>query len=248
MVDGLVVVRSGQQVFRPAVRDYLTRVTYEGGWTRKISLPQYENVDVVVDPWLNGGQPTVAGRGIRVTDIVNRLSAQESVGDVAGDYGLTVREIEEIRRAAWALAGEAAASGLRFFLDRGLGSIIVPQALRHAGWTLETMDERYGAHRSQEIQDTQWIEEAALAGDVLLCKDLAIPGNTLEAQVVYMTSARVFALSNARLTGLLMAQWYLDNEARIVAAALRATGPYVMAVNPAYGLRRARLGYPHGWD
>ena len=28
MVDGLVVVRSGQQVFRPVVRDYLTRVTY----------------------------------------------------------------------------------------------------------------------------------------------------------------------------------------------------------------------------
>lgn len=100
MVDGLVVVRSGQQVFRPAVRDYLTRVTYENGWTRKILLPQYESIDVMVDPWLNGGQPTVAGRGIRVTDIVSRLNAREPAGDVAGDYGLTVREIEQIRRAA----------------------------------------------------------------------------------------------------------------------------------------------------
>lgn len=36
MVDGLVVVRSGQQVFRPVVRDYLTRVTYEADWTRRI--------------------------------------------------------------------------------------------------------------------------------------------------------------------------------------------------------------------
>jgi hypothetical protein len=36
MADGLVVVRSGQQVFRPVERDYLTRVTYEDGWTRKI--------------------------------------------------------------------------------------------------------------------------------------------------------------------------------------------------------------------
>jgi uncharacterized hydantoinase/oxoprolinase family protein len=50
--------------------------------------------------------------------------------------------------------GEAAASGLRFFLDRGLGSLVVPRALRAAGWALETMDERYGADRSQEIQDT----------------------------------------------------------------------------------------------
>ena len=100
MVDGLVVVRSGQQVFRPVVRDYLTRVTYESGWTRKILLPQYGSVDVVVDPWVNGGQPTVAGRGIRVTDIVNRLNAGESAREVAGDYGLTVREVDQIRRAA----------------------------------------------------------------------------------------------------------------------------------------------------
>ena len=100
MVDDLVVVRSGQQVFRPVVRDYLTRVTYESGWTRSIQLPQYGRVDVVVDPWLNGGQPTVAQRGIRVLDIVNRLNAREPAKDVADDYDLTIREVEEILRAA----------------------------------------------------------------------------------------------------------------------------------------------------
>jgi hypothetical protein len=140
--------------------------------------------------------------------------------------------------------GEAAASGLRFFLDRGLGALVVPRALRAAGWVLETMDERYGADHSQEIQDTQWIEEATLNGDILLCKDLAIARNPLEAQVIYMTSARAFALSNAALPGPTMAQWYLDNEAKIATTACRAQGPYVMAVNPSYGLRRARLAYP----
>jgi uncharacterized protein (DUF433 family) len=99
MVDGLVV-RSGQQVFRPVVRDYLTRVTYEHGWTRRIELPQYGESHVVVDPWLNGGQPTVAGRGIRVADIIGRLVAREPVADVAEDYGLTVPEVEAIRLAA----------------------------------------------------------------------------------------------------------------------------------------------------
>ena len=142
------------------------------------------------------------------------------------------------------MAGEAAASGLRFFLDRGLGAFVVPRALRAAGWTLETMDERYGADQSQSIQDAQWIEEATLAGDVLLCKDLAIAQNPLEAQTVYMTGARGFALSNARVTGNVMSQWYLNNEAKIIKTALRAKGPYVMAVNPSYGLRRARLAYP----
>jgi hypothetical protein len=98
------------------------------------------------------------------------------------------------------VAGEAAASGLRFFLDRGLGAVDVPGALRAAGWTLETMDERYGAGQSQGIQDAQWIEEATLAGDVLLCKDLAIAQNPLEAQAACMTGARAFALSNTRPT------------------------------------------------
>ena len=89
------------------------------------------------------------------------------------------------------MVAEAGRSGLRFFLDRGLGSRIVPQTLRDAGWALETMDERYGKDGSQHVQDTQWIEEATLAGDDLLGKDLAIARNPLEAQVIYMSSARV---------------------------------------------------------
>jgi hypothetical protein len=49
------------------------------------------------------------------------------------------------------MAGEAAASGLRFFLDCGLGSVVVPGALRAAGWLLETMDERYGEQHDVEF-------------------------------------------------------------------------------------------------
>lgn len=142
------------------------------------------------------------------------------------------------------MAGEAAASGLRFFLDRGLGSRIVPQALRDAGWVLETMDERYGKDESQNIEDTRWIEEATLAGEVLLCKDLAIAHNPLEAQVVFMSGARVFGLSNASLSGRVMAEWFLDHEARIIHAALRINGPFFMSVNPSYSLRRVGLAYP----
>lgn len=142
------------------------------------------------------------------------------------------------------MASGAAASNLRFFLDRGLGSRVVPRALREAGWVIETMDERYGKTSSQGIQDTQWIEEAALAGDVLLGKDLAIARNLLEAQVIYMSSARVFALSNAALAGPVMADWYLANEAKIVETAIRASGPYVMAVNFTSGLRRTKLAFP----
>jgi hypothetical protein len=65
-----------------------------------------------------------------------------------------------------------------------------------------------------------------------------------EAQVIYMASARVFALSNAALAGRVMAQWYLANEAKIVEMAIRASGPYVMSVNLASGLRRTQTGLP----
>jgi hypothetical protein len=90
--------------------------------------------------------------------------------------------------------GKPIEPALRFFADRSLGSQIVPHALRAAGWLVETMDERYGIEQSQLIRDVRWIEEATLAGDVLLAKDLRIANNVLEATAVYQTSARVFAV------------------------------------------------------
>src|ERR1035438_7167054 len=66
-VGDLVVVRNGQLVFRPVVQDYLRRVTYRDGWARVINVGR-GGVDVIVDPWINGGQPTLARRGIAAAD------------------------------------------------------------------------------------------------------------------------------------------------------------------------------------
>jgi hypothetical protein len=63
-----------------------------------------------------------------------------------------------------------------------------------------------------------------------------------------MTSARVFALSKANLTGPVMAQQYLDNEEKIITTALKAEGPYVMAVNTENRLRRVKLAYPPDYN
>lgn len=138
--------------------------------------------------------------------------------------------------------GRSVEQTVRFFADRSLGSRIVPQALRAAGWQVETMDERYGTGMSQLIRDVQWIEEAALAGDVLLAKDLRIARNVLEAAAIYRTAARVFALARRDIDGPTMARYFLDNEERIMNMARRAAGPYVVAVNRD-GLRRVRLNY-----
>jgi hypothetical protein len=129
---------------------------------------------------------------------------------------------------------------LRFFVDRSLGSHIVPDALRNAGWVLETMDERYGAEASRLIQDTLWIEEATGRGDVILCKDLRIARNPLEAAVMNRMSARAFGLARRDIDGSSMIACFLSNEQRIFRMARRATGPYVVSVSEE-GLRRVRL-------
>lgn len=99
-IGNLVVIRSGQGVFRGVVKDYLQRISYESGWVRSIDLPQYREVGVVVDPWVNGGQPTVTERGIAVVDIVSRLEAGEPAADVAYDYELSLDAVQSLGRAA----------------------------------------------------------------------------------------------------------------------------------------------------
>jgi uncharacterized protein (DUF433 family) len=98
-VGDLVVVRNGQLVFRPVVQDYLRRVTYGGGWARIIDVGQGK-IAVTVDPFMNGGQPTLARRGIAVTDILSRIRAGEPSKEVASDYGLQASEITALLELA----------------------------------------------------------------------------------------------------------------------------------------------------
>lgn len=137
-------------------------------------------------------------------------------------------------------AGARTELPLRFFVDRSLGAHIVPDALRNAGWVLETMDDRYGADVSQLIQDTLWIEEATYRGDVILCKDLRIARNPLEAAVIHRTLAKAFGLARRDIDGPTMARCLLSNEQRIFRMARRAAGPYVVSVSDE-GLHRVRL-------
>lgn len=129
-----------------------------------------------------------------------------------------------------------------FFIDRGIGAHIVSSGLRERGWSIVTMNERYGSAAGEELADTQWIEDASRNGEVCLCKDEKIAHVALEAQTVYMWDARVFALSNARLTGARMLEWLIANEAAIHRMADQR-GPYVVAVG-AQRLRRLPLAYP----
>lgn len=98
VIDSLVVVRSGQPVFRDVVEQFLQTITYSAGRVALIRLPQYPT-PVVVDPHRNFGAPTVASRGIRVTDIVGRVRAGEDVGDVADDFRLSIDDVRALAAA-----------------------------------------------------------------------------------------------------------------------------------------------------
>ena len=116
-----------------------------------------------------------------------------------------------------------------FFLDRGLGRITVASALRDAGFSALPMTDVYPNGADQRIGDDEWIGRASSEGWIALTKDASI---VRDHEVALLSSTlRVFALSNANLTGPEMAERYRVNINRIVQRA-RRDGPYVYVVGP----------------
>jgi uncharacterized protein (DUF433 family) len=97
-VDDLVVIRNQQIVFRDVIAQYLSTITYRDGRLVAIRLPSFRP-EVVLDPWRNFGQPTLARSGVRVQDVRDRLAAGETVVEVATDYGVPLADVEDLAAA-----------------------------------------------------------------------------------------------------------------------------------------------------
>lgn len=134
-------------------------------------------------------------------------------------------------------------AGSRFFLDRGLGSRVVPTGLRERGWSVTTMDERYGRAASQAVPDIDWIREASERGECILTKDAAIARNPTEAEVIYNCDARVFTITDARITGTDILSRLVLHEETIFRWALRTRPPFVLGLGP-QASRRLQLHRP----
>jgi uncharacterized protein (DUF433 family) len=93
---GLAVVRDKQLVFRDAVAQYLKTVSYSGDGLIESFMPRQYHSTVIVDPLLNGGQPSFVVSGVRVEDIARRVRAGEPMADLAEDYDIPVRDIETV--------------------------------------------------------------------------------------------------------------------------------------------------------
>lgn len=106
--------RGGQLAMKRLLKAYLDRVVYEQELPRQL-FPPIDGIqgpgdtggpkDILIDPQFAFGQPVTAHRHIRTAMLADRYEAGEQIDELARDYELTEREIEE---AVWYEARAAA--------------------------------------------------------------------------------------------------------------------------------------------
>lgn len=91
---------SGQLAMREVVESYLNRVEWDEDtnlptrlFPRVITAPNAKNV--VIDPRIAFGQPTISGTGVATSIVARRVDAGETVGAVARDYGVSPSKVRE---------------------------------------------------------------------------------------------------------------------------------------------------------
>jgi uncharacterized protein (DUF433 family) len=103
---GLIEARSGRNVIREIVEDYLQYIARDvGDVPNQLELRQWAPAKVVVDLRHSFGQPRFGIAGPRVVDVAAMLKAGEPGEVVADEFGISR---EEVRTAARVLLGSAA--------------------------------------------------------------------------------------------------------------------------------------------
>jgi uncharacterized protein (DUF433 family) len=97
----LVVIRNGQRVFSEVVDEYLRRITYgPNGYAELIRVPTYATAEVVADPTRAFGAPIFERGGARVSDVLQRFWAGESLDELVEEYGVPATQLEDVVRVA----------------------------------------------------------------------------------------------------------------------------------------------------
>ena len=124
---------------------------------------------------------------------------------------------------------------ISFFVDRSLGKLHVPAVFREAGFDLVLMSELYPHGEDQTVHDDRWIADVSELGFVALTKDASIVRH--HAAALSASTLRVFALTNANLTGPQMAARFRGNLRQVLRRAANP-GPFVDVVGPSRVSRR----------
>jgi len=126
-----------------------------------------------------------------------------------------------------------------FLLDRNLGTRIVPEALRGAGWSVRTLADVYGEAPGQHTQDEEWLAYAGLHKLRVLMLDKKIRYHQLELDALVRHRVIAFCLTSGNLDGPTQARRFLDNESRIMRLS-DESGPAMHMISSA-GMRRLNL-------
>lgn len=124
---------------------------------------------------------------------------------------------------------------LEVYVDRSLGSTVVPAALRPLGVVVHTEVEVFGPV-AEGVTDAQWLEAAGRSGWIVFTKDGRIRYRKGELATLVEHRVRAFVLTAGNLGAAEQAARFVSNLGRIRRTA-RRPGPYVYAVHPR-GLER----------
>lgn len=95
--DDLEVARNRQLQMTETVKSDLEHITYgSDGIAASLALPMYRVATVTIDPREAFGAPIIERTGTRIRDILSLRSAGEELRDIAGDFGLTVEEVQDV--------------------------------------------------------------------------------------------------------------------------------------------------------
>ena len=101
LVQELVVLRHGQRVFAEAVEQYLVNIEYgPDQYASRIRLPHYKKAEVLADPLRSFGHPILARGGARVSDVLERFWAGESLAELTDEFGAPPEQLEDLVRVA----------------------------------------------------------------------------------------------------------------------------------------------------
>lgn len=126
-----------------------------------------------------------------------------------------------------------------FLIDRSLGRVQVPQALRAAGWRVVTLAEHYGIPRDAGVSDEEWLALAGHHGWAVLMKDDRIRYRPAEREALIRAKVQAFCLSSGNLHAGQMAGLFLHHASAVLELAV-APGPGLHVISKG-GLRTIAL-------
>jgi uncharacterized protein (DUF433 family) len=105
-IDGILNIsrknKLGQYEIPEIVEMHLERIEYDKNTFKFYPFVRQRSADepklIVINPKIGFGKPVIAGTGISTAVIASRFNARESVPELAEEYGLTEKQIEEAIR------------------------------------------------------------------------------------------------------------------------------------------------------